>query len=132
MVSAFDRLDRRMSKSVERAFGETVRFIPWKAGEYTPATADPDREAFDLRAVVTVDYEVERMDGDRNVTHSTPSIVGGAVRISVDAALFTDNQPRHGDRFQAVSRAGQPVYEVIMVAPDNATRILLRCTKVTT
>lgn len=104
--------------------------MPWKASEYSTPAADPDRQAFDLTAVITVDHEAERMDGDRNVTHSTPSLAGGAVRISVDAALFGEEPPRKGDRFQASSRPGQPVFSVTLTAPDNATRILLHCTKV--
>ena len=131
MASAFDRLDRLNSRSVERAFGEPVRFLPQKVTEYF-AAADPDRESFDLTAIVTVEHAGERLDGQRNAEHSTPSIAGGEVRISVDAARFGDNPPRKGDRFQALKRPGQPLFEVTLPAPDNATRILLHCTRVKT
>jgi len=133
MGSPFNRLDQLASASVEAVFGERVRFVPVKGGKYTEGARDPDREEKDFTAVVTVDQGVQRTDGDSIGDKFGIGIVGAPIRISVNASLFPvpDKSLRKGDRLIALERPGQPVFEVVRPAPDNATRIVIFCVEAT-
>ncbi len=130
MVSPFDTLDRVASVAIEGAFGETVRLLPRREGKYSAGGADPARSIRECTAILTEDRGVQRMDGDGVGSNWGGELQLGAIRVSLAKGVPAD-MPVKGDHVQALSRDGQPLFEIIRVAPDNASRIVLHCARVT-
>jgi len=133
MASPFNRLDQLVSASVEAVFAERVRFEPVRGGKYTQGARDTDRDGLEFPALVTVDRGVQITSGDEMGDKFGVGLVGAPIRISVSAGIFPDPDKdlRKGDRFVALERTGQPVFEVVRLAPDNATRIVIFCVEAT-
>jgi|GEM_PF-2351147 len=133
MPSPFNRLDQLASASVEAVFAERVRFVPVKGGKYTEGARDPDRDEMEFPALLTVDQGVQITSGDEMGDKFGVGLVGAPIRISVSAGIFIepDKDLRKGDRFIALERPGQPAFEIVRPAPDNATRIVIFCVEAT-
>lgn len=130
MASPFDNLDRVAAVAVEGAFGEAVRLLPKREGKYSAGGTDPTRQPRECIAILTEDRGVQRMDGDGVGSNWGGELQLGAIRVSLAKGAHAD-MPIKGDHVQALSREGQPLFEVIRVAPDNASRIVLHCSRVT-
>jgi hypothetical protein len=131
MVSPFLAIDAAASAAVDTAFGEKVRILPRLGGKYSAGGADHDRSERDVIAVLTEDHDVQRTDGDRIGKNFGFNLEAGPIRVSFDNGLFPalSDRPNKGDQLQARDRPGQPIFEVVRVLPDNASRIVLHCSR---
>jgi hypothetical protein len=133
MASPFAALDRVSARAVETLMGEALRFLPMREGKYTAGGADPDRPARDLRGALTIDETPQRIDGDGVGANFGFDMDAGGIRVSFAKEFFTSlsDRPRKGDRIQALAREGQPIFEIARPSPDNASRIVFHCVRVT-
>ncbi len=132
MASPFANIERVTAATVENVMGEAVLFLPRREGKYSAGGEDPDRPQMQLQAMVTKDGNVQRTDGQSLGADFGFQMMAGEVRVSVKMEHFpaVSDQPRKGDYVQLLERPLQPFYEVAHPIPDNTSRILFHCTKV--
>lgn len=117
-------MDRRLREDlmaeVDAVFSETLRHLPLAAGRQ-----DPDRDAVEIAAVLrTGDRGSERMSfGRAAIARSGVMADGGSLRI--DRSAYPDLQVRKGDKWVALDREGDPVFEVLSV--DDRSHLRLIC-----
>jgi hypothetical protein len=133
MASPFAALDRVTARAVETLMGEALRLLPMREGKYSAGGADPDRQTRDLRGMLTIDEVPQRIDGDGVGSNFGHELDAGGIRVSFAKEFFTSlsDRPRKGDRIQALAVEGQPIFEIVRPAPDNASRIIFHCVRVT-
>ncbi|KPU83619.1 hypothetical protein JI58_08365 [Marinosulfonomonas sp. PRT-SC04] len=113
-------LREELMEAVDDVWAETLRHLPLSSGQQ-----DQTREKVDFTAVVrTGDRETERMNfGRGNNARSGIMAAGGYLRI--DRSAYPDIEVRKGDKFVALTRAGEPAFEVLSV--DDRSHLRLIC-----
>ena len=83
--------------------------------------------------MVTKDGGLQRTDGQSLGADFGFQVVAGEWRVSLSLQDFVSvsDYPRKGDYFQLLERPLKPFCEVAHPVPDNTSRILFHCTKVT-
>jgi hypothetical protein len=113
-------LREELTAEVDDVWAETVRHLPLDAGQ-----ADQARDVVEFEACIrTGEREPERMNfGRGNRARSGVMAAGGHLRI--DRAAQPDIEVRKGDKFVALARPGEPVFEVLSV--DDRSHLRLIC-----
>ena len=138
-MSAFDRMDARISASVDRLLASPGNAV-WRpmaarqGGLYTRAPGgpevDPTRPVKPLRAVITW-----KLDGMIPVEGGASSTGGGTVSnaqllVDINEDQFTLGvKPRKGDRFDLPEEPdpGNRLVEVYRIGDDGGVRLLCWC-----
>lgn len=124
ITARFHELRDRVMGAVDDKFAEPVRLSFMRAGK-----TDPER------AAVTIDAPLRGGEGkNTNAAVSGASswrsrIMAGKAELHINRTLYTGPQPQTGDRVRALSRKGEPVYEVSGVDDRGYTRLVLQLTE---
>jgi len=128
MSSRFATLERRISGSVDRMYGERVRLSPRKRGEFVSQSVDPARPVrivvavVDFMPVAALPKDTSRFDGMQPMVAADSSIV------SFDEAVFEPKAdwPKQGDAIETLDRAENVTMSVAAVEPDGLGRVLCK------
>lgn len=97
-----DRLER-IDRAVDRAMSEAIRIVPMRVSDFRGATADPDRTAVTVAAVLTMGH-----GGDTDLGGSAQEIRASRVRTASAEVQITRSQLpagyeiRKGDHVEAI------------------------------
>lgn len=116
-MTNWHQLERRLDRTVGRAFGGRVRFCPM-----TPSgRADPARAAQNISGVLHVVADDGTVDLGRG---ETLALAGCHAALVVERSQWPDLAVREGDKMQDVEIPGTPWYRVARVS-DRYTSILV-------
>ena len=112
----------RLSASLDRAFGERLRFEPRREALYTAGGIDPSRSVAEIVGIYDEKREELRM---LNVDGGVGRDFGQALeaadcRVSFDRTLVEGIEMRRGDRLVRLEASGQPVIELLTRFEDGA------------
>lgn len=120
-VSArFHDLRDRVLASVDEKFAEPVRISFMKNG-----ASDPDRAQVVVDAVLRVGEGKNTNVGTGNGGGWRSRIVADKAQLHINRATYTGPQPKAGDKVRAISRHGEPAFEVVDVDDRSHTRLVL-------
>lgn len=119
----FHSIRDRVLAAVDNVFAEPVRL-----SFFDRDAPDQTRPSLVLEAVLRV--------GEGKATRAAEANRGWRTRLSaskaelhIDRSKYTGPQPKQGDRVRAVSRHGQPWFEVAHVDDRSHTRLVLGLTE---
>lgn len=113
------KLERAVDRTINGAFGETVRLSFMKDGK-----ADPARAQMTVRChALHTDDDTLRPAG--NTLGGNPHVrLGGAPAVLfLDRGSYTGPALRPGDRVRAMDRAGEPVWQVDTISDRHSNLI---------
>jgi len=120
VAARFHELRDRVMASVDLKFAEPIRLSPMKDG-----VTDPLRPQVQFEAVLrTGPPKGGGMDGGSNKTWLA-RISAGKGELHIDRTTYLGPLPRKGDALRAVSRIGEPAFEVLFVNDRHHTRLIL-------
>ncbi|PZP69063.1 MAG: hypothetical protein DI604_18565 [Delftia acidovorans] len=120
-VSArFHDLRDKVLAGVDQKFAEPVR-LSFLKNEAT----DPDRQQVVIEAVLRVGEGKTTSVGFGSASSWRTRIVAGKAQLHIDRTTYTGPQPRQGDKVRALSRHGEPLFEVASVDDRSHTRLVL-------
>lgn len=132
-MAIFDRLDRMVSRSVDRVNAIPFSFTPISATPNGRPGPDPARGLVNGKGIFSylsvesgVQLGVRRSYRDANDLRSLQ--VGREPELSVEKSYFTDD-PRQGDRIKFTGNDELPEFDVISAQPDGLSRIVLKLVK---
>lgn len=125
-VSArFHDLRDKVLAGVDHAFAEPIRISFMKNG-----SADPVRPQIVIEAVLRVGEGKSTNIGIVMGGGWRTRIVADKAQLHIDRSSYSGPQPRQGDRIRAISRHGEPLFEVADVDDRSHTRLVLNLTEV--
>lgn len=98
---------------------------PVKLSFLNDNAADPDRPATEIKAVLRVGGGKELTAGGRSSRAWRTKIAAGKAELHIDRATYSGPDIRKGDAVRALSRHGQPWFEVLRVDDRGDTRLVL-------
>ncbi|WP_312411914.1 hypothetical protein [Shinella sp.] len=122
-VSArFHELRDKVLAAVDFKFAEPVRlsFLTKVGG-----TVDPARPAVEIEAVLRVGEGKNTSVSGGNSMSWRSRIVADKAQLHIDRTTYTGPQPKQGDKVKALSRWGEPWFEVADVDDRSHTRLVL-------
>lgn len=120
VAARFHDLRDKVLAGVDHVFAEPVRLSFFKSG-----ALDPSRPAIEIEAVLRVgEGKTTSVAGSRDVGWRS-RIVADKAQLHIDRAAYTGPQPQQGDKVRALSRHGQPWFEVADVDDRSHTRLVL-------
>ncbi len=120
VAARFHELRDKVLAGVDFVFAEPVRLSFFKSG-----VLDPSRPAIEIEAALRVgEGKTTSVDGGRAQSWRT-RIVADKAQLHIDRAAYTGPQPKQGDKVKALSRAGEPWFEVADVDDRSHTRLVL-------
>lgn len=106
--------------AVDDVFSEPVRLSFMANG-----VADPGRAQKTIQAVIRTGASKNTVLSGGQVSQTWRSrIAGGKAELHIDRARYPDVKIRKGDSIRAMSRPGQPVFEVLSVDDRNHVRLI--------
>lgn len=120
IAARFHDLRDKVLAGVDHVFAEPVRLSFFKSG-----VLDPSRPAIEIEAVLRVgEGKTTSVDGGRAQSWRS-RIVADKAQLHIDRAAYNGPQPKTGDKVRALSRHGQPWFEVADVDDRSHTRLVL-------
>lgn len=120
IAARFHALRDKVLASVDDKFAEPVRLSFLKSG-----AVDPTRPAVEIDAVLRVgEGKATSVAGGASGAWRS-RIVADKAQLHIDRTTYTGPQPRQGDRVKAISRHGEPWFEVADVDDRSHTRLVL-------
>lgn len=122
VAARFHDLRDKVLAGVDHVFAEPVllSFLT-KAG----GPQDPARPSVEIEAVLRVGEGKNTSVTGGNATSWRSRIVADKAQLHIDRAAYTGPQPKTGDKVRALSRHGQPWFEVADVDDRSHTRLVL-------
>lgn len=120
VAARFHELRDRVLAGVDHVFAEPVRLSFFKSG-----VLDPSRPAVEIEAVLRVGEGKATNVSGGNAASWRTRIVADKAQLHIDRAAYTGPQPKQGDKVKALSRAGEPWFEVADVDDRSHTRLVL-------
>jgi len=114
VAARFHEIRDRVVNAVDQRFAEPVRLSFLRKG-----VADPERPAIEIDGVLRATKE--RQDGGSR----TPLAAGGA-ELFINQALYSGPRLEVGDRLCALSRPGQPWFEILAIEDRGEARLVLQ------
>jgi hypothetical protein len=116
MTSQFYDIVADLNAAVSEAYGEVVRIVPRRDGQYIAPTSDTDRQPVEVVAAFTNSPGIEFLAGGRRGSE----MVGGTRLAVTEATLWIGRENYEalgfeivkGDRIELISREGWPAYSV--------------------
>lgn len=106
--------------AVDRAFAEPVRLLP-----LFEAAVDSSREAVDFLAVLRVgEGDQSNFDGGRDRSWRT-QLGSGQAELHISRIDYPTLRIRQGDKIVALSRPGEPMWEVLRPDDRGDSRLVL-------
>ncbi len=120
VAARFHELRNRVVETVDLKFAEPVRLSPMKNG-----LTDPDRPQITIEGVLrTGASKGGSMEGGQGRGWRS-RLQAGTAELHVDRAVFPDLSAKKGDALRAVSRAGEPAFEVLSIDDRNHSRYII-------
>ncbi|WP_137154839.1 hypothetical protein [Rhizobium sp. FKL33] len=130
-MSIFDRLDKIVSRTADRAYSVRFTYAPGLKTPNGRPGPDPDRAEWEGKGIFDEGpaySEVEIGRRDRSGNDLQTLSAGDRFELSVDKARYPlVSQARQGDRIQLDDLRK---FEVSAVEPDGMSRVVLRLVKV--
>jgi len=121
VAARFHELRDRIVATVDEKFAEPVRLSFMKDG-----ITDPDRAQRQIEAPLrTGDEKPASSDGGSDRKWKA-KIVAGQAELRIDRTKYADLDLRKGDKVRAISRPGEPVFEVLSVNGRDHSRLIVR------
>lgn len=122
VAARFHDLRDKVLAGVDHFFAEPVRLsFLTKAG----GPLDPARPSVEIEAVLRVgEGKSTSVAGSRDAGWRS-RIVADKAQLHIDRTAYTGPQPKTGDKVRALSRHGQPWFEVADVDDRSHTRLVL-------
>lgn len=118
----YHALRDRVLRAVDHVHAEPVWLRPVRGG-----AVDPDREAIEVEAVLRVgEGAALKASGHRTDAAWRGDIRSEAAELHIDRAAYPGLVMRVGDEVRALSRPGQPWFEVLGIDDRGAARLVLR------
>lgn len=111
----------RIVQAVDWRFAEPVKLVFMKDGSVDPAR--PTIEEFDAILRVGGGKESGIAPGSGRAWRT--KLAAGRAELHIDAARYTGPAFKKGDRVRAISRRGEPRFEVLRVDDRGETRLIL-------
>ncbi|MBY3434826.1 hypothetical protein [Rhizobium laguerreae] len=125
-VSArFHDLRNKVLASVDDKFAEPVTLMFMKNG-----VNDPARQMVTIDAVLRVGEGKNTSVAGGIAAAWRTRIVADKAQLHIDRATYTGPQPKAGDKVKAISRHGEPFFEVADVDDRGHTRLVLNLNEV--
>lgn len=122
-AARFHALRDRVIAAVDQRFAEPVRLSPMKGGK-----ADPGRPQHVFEAVLRVGEGKQTNAG--GATGSAQAwrsrLTAGRGELHIDPASYGGPAIQPGDKIRALSRHGEPVWEVLEIDDRSHTRLVLQ------
>ena len=106
----------RLMKVVDKAFAESLRHLPMKDG-----APDPDRAPAEFQAVLRTG---ERETPGR-LRDMRPGVLADGAHLRIDRGEHPELSPRKGDKFVALERPGQPIFEALSIDDRSHLRLIV-------
>ncbi|CDZ43093.1 Hypothetical protein NGAL_HAMBI1146_58660 [Neorhizobium galegae bv. officinalis] len=120
VAARFHELRDRVVETVDMKFAEPVRLSFMKNGQ-----TDPGRSQATIEAVLrTGASQNSSMEGGQGRGWRT-RLQAGKAELHIDRVKYPNLIPKKGDAVRALSRQGEPAYEVLSVDERNHTRLIL-------
>lgn len=124
LPARYHRLRNRTMATVDRTFAEPVKLSFYAMGDMK-RYLDPARPPREIEAILCVgDGETTSARGGANAWRIRITAQKGELHI--DRNRYPDIPVRTGDRVQALSRPGQPLFNVVAVDDRGASRLVLQ------
>jgi hypothetical protein len=125
MPPNFAAFDLKLSKAVDLAQGELLRFSPRTKGDNYGKAPDTDRAVVECVGVFVDGKSQESFtDGDWKQNSFNARVSGQTSHASVDKMQFaTGNFPRKGDLVETISQVPIRRFEVVDVYQDGYSRL---------
>jgi hypothetical protein len=97
-----------MDAAVDTQWAESIRFMPWIAGEYDDGEPDLSRAVLTTMGIMRLDKEVVTGGGPNERVGSTfgTRMATAPVRVSISKTAMQAAVLREGDRIRALERIG--------------------------
>ena len=132
-MSIFDRLDRVVSRTVDRINMMEIRVIPWATTPNGRGGPDENRSVVDCKGIfdyVSIEHGIELgvRKSYREANDFRALQLGRDPQISIDRKYFTgvDDEVRQGDRIEFPSNPELPAFDVISTQRDGLSRLVVR------
>lgn len=120
VAARFHELRNRIVETVDLKFAEPVRLSPMKNG-----LTDPDRPQITIEGVLrTGASKGGSMEGGQGRGWRS-RLQAGTAELHVDRAMYPELSAKKGDALRAVSRAGEPAFEVLSIDDRNHSRYII-------
>lgn len=122
VAARFHELRDRVLAAVDRRFAEPVRLSFLKSGQ-----VDPDRAMVEVEAILRVagDTSAITLKGSSGGGWS-PIIEAGKAELHIDRSTYAGPDLRVGDRVKALSRPGEPWFEIASIDDRTQGRLIAR------
>jgi len=122
LAARFHDVRDRVLAAVDRRFAEPVRLSFMKAG-----VVDPGRAMVEIEAILRVagDASAITLKGSSGGGWA-PIIEAGKAELHIDRATYSGPSLRTGDRVKALSRQGEPWFEVASVDDRTQGRLVVK------
>jgi len=135
-MAAFDRLDRLVSRAVDRLNAIPFTLKPQYSTPNGRPGDDPARPRMEIKGIfdfITVEYGVQL--GVRRSYREANDLralqVGADPQLSIDVLYFKGAElPRQGDMIEFTENPELPEFQVISAQPDGLSRIVLKMGKI--
>lgn len=117
----FHALRDRTVVTVDRTFAEPVKLFFLKNG-----VADPGRAAIQIEAPLRTGPRKGTDPSGGIVREWRSRIAAGRGEMRVDRAKYPSLVLRSGDKVQAISRPGEPLFEVLIVDDRDHSRLIVQ------
>jgi hypothetical protein len=121
LAARFHALRDRALAAVDATFAEPVRLAFFKAG-----APDASRPTVEIEAVLRTGGGKETMVSGNRDRDWRSKIVAQRAELHIDRARYPAIVVRYGDKVKALSRPGEPWFEVLAVEDRGATRLVLQ------
>lgn len=120
VAARFHTIRDRVTHAVDKVFAEPVKLSFLLDDE-----VDPERQAVEIEAVLRVGGGKQiSIDSGRGQTWRTQIAVEKA-ELHIVRAHYQGPMPKKGDRVRALSRPGEPWFEVLRVDDRSEARLIL-------
>jgi hypothetical protein len=121
LPARYHAIRNRVLAMVDHVYAEPVRLSFMKNG-----TVDPDRTAVNIEAVLrVVDGKETPVSGRAADAEWRSRIQAQRAELHIDRARYSQIVARKGDRVKALSRSGEPWFDVLAVDDRGMTRLVL-------
>jgi hypothetical protein len=120
VAARFHELRNKVVATVDEKFAEPVRLSPMKGG-----APDPDRPQRVIEAVLrTGASKGGSIEGGQGRGWRS-RLQAGTSELHIDRVKYPDVLLKKGDAVRAISRAGEPAFEVLAVDDRNYGRLIM-------
>jgi hypothetical protein len=113
-------LRAELKAEVDEAWSEAVRLLPMASGQ-----PDANRDPIEFQAILRTGARDEDRPNYAGTSGRRAGVMADGGTLRIDRLAWSDVAPRKGDKFAALDRDGQPMFEVLAV--DDRSHLRLIC-----